>query len=611
MTLHVCVLGIDGSGKTTLAISLPTILAAEMGIRAGWAGETFAICDPDEDHLAPGFHPEGFPLQARLSERFKRLAKKAVDCRKLYPALKLANLAFQDCAARRLARRYDVEVMVSEGNTLLCAMGRAPNYLSPASDQSKAHRLAPNVRDLESIFAYLVEGKPLPSESRAALPGLRKARLICRLALFLGIEAAWLPDVILFLDVSPETAVNRIASRLQKIDGHENPLDLAQAQETYLRTVEAFRRYRKSGRAYRIAGEDLSPGDVLRVALECLRPRIAVCEYKGLASKAPLGTTTAKLSGGAVWRRVLNWRYILRHLIPKFFHGAWREPMFVFSKCGRRLLKEGYSAEVMRLIYDQKEGRCSAWDGVFLGYPLHRSVYDRLHILTRRIEPELEDRLRSNREVRILTAPSGFAYDVFRPLESIASRLPRLAQRVHVVAADLDPGGSLAEQLTRRAAKLGIRFRFVRGDITCQQTGAELEKRAPYDMALFVGLSSWLPKPDAVRHLKWLRENLREDGLLITDCFTAEAYAISGRYAGYKAHYYAPDSYKALLDYCGFDGLGAIVESGPNGINHVVAASPRPVAPMRWSGRFEEVKATTADSLTDCGCGIAFCGHSA
>ncbi len=32
-----------------------------------------------------------------------------------------------------------------------------------------------------------------------------------------------------------------------------------------------------------------------------------------------------------------------------------------------------------------------------------------------------------------------------------------------------------------------------------------------------------------------------------------------------------------LLDYCGFDGFHAAVESGRDAINHVLAASPRPV----------------------------------
>jgi hypothetical protein len=76
-------------------------------------------------------------------------------------------------------------------------------------------------------------------------------------------------------------------------------------------------------------------------------------------------------------------------------------------------------------------------------------------------------------------------------------------------------------------------------------------------------------------HLRWIRKSLREDGLLLTDSFTPEAYALSGRYVGYKANYYEPEVYRALVDYCGFDGLGADVESGRDRINHVLIASPR------------------------------------
>ena len=52
-----------------------------------------------------------------------------------------------------------------------------------------------------------------------------------------------------------------------------------------------------------------------------------------------------------------------------------------------------------------------------------------------------------------------------------------------------------------------------------------------------------------------------------------EAYALSGRYIGYKANYYAPEVYQAMLDYCGFDGLTADVTSGRDGINHVIVAA--------------------------------------
>lgn len=71
MTLHVCVLGIDGSGKSTATAALPAALAGE----TGETGETFHLRSPDEDHLAPKFHPEGLPLSARLAGWFKKAAR--------------------------------------------------------------------------------------------------------------------------------------------------------------------------------------------------------------------------------------------------------------------------------------------------------------------------------------------------------------------------------------------------------------------------------------------------------------------------------------------------------------------------------------------------------
>jgi hypothetical protein len=147
-------------------------------------------------------------------------------------------------------------------------------------------------------------------------------------------------------------------------------------------------------------------------------------------------------------------------------------------------------------------------------------------------------------------------------------------KRVHVTAADLDPHGVIEEELSARAQRLGIQFEFLRGDITDQGVRNRLEESAPFDLALFVGLSSWLPKPQTMVHLGWLQESLHRGGRLITDCFTPEAYALSGRYIGYKANYYSPEVYKAMLDYCGFDGLAADLESGRDGINHVLVASP-------------------------------------
>jgi energy-coupling factor transporter ATP-binding protein EcfA2 len=577
MTLHVCVLGIDGSGKSTVVAALPSIMAAESGLVAGSAGEAFRVVAPDEDRLTPKFYPDGLPTAARLSMRFKRAAKRLVDHPALYPAFKLTQMLLQDSAARKLARRYDAAVFVSDGNAFLSTTGRAGNYLRTASANSDPATPAPEAEDLRAVFAYIFDDVPVPERSRQKLPTLGKGKLIYKLNNLLRLHGVWLPDVVIFLDLSPEVAFGRIRSRRQKIDRHENLADLAQAREMYLRTLEAFQKYRSPEDAHRVRVDDLTLGETIRTVIEALRLHLARAEVRGQAStegrNSPLGTT--ELEGGVIRGKASNYRYLVRYLLPKWFSGAWREPTFFFSQLGRLFLKEGYSANVMRVIYDRDERQYSLLDRIFLEYSLHRAVYDRLQILVRKIKPELEARLSEGHQVSIFTAPSGFAYDLFQPLEEIARRDPDAMRRVHLIAADLDPQGILEVNLSDRAQRLNMRFTFIRGDITDQGVRSRLGESAPFDLALFVGLSSWLPKSPTLAHLAWLRENLVDDGRLITDCFTPDAYALSGRYIGYKANYYTPEVYKAMLDYCGFDGLNADQESGRDGINHVLVASPR------------------------------------
>ena len=576
MTLQVCILGIDGSGKSTVATALPGVLAAECGLVAGSASETFRVVAPDEDHLAPKFYPDGLPLAARLSMQLKRAAKRLVDHPTLYPAFKLLQMLSQDSAVWTLSRRYDSAVFVSDGNAFLSTTGRAANYLRAASAEGQSHVSAPDAEDLRAAFSYILDDAPVPENSRQKLPSLGRGKLIYKLSNLLRFQAAWLPDIVVFLDLSPEVALTRIKSRRQKIDRHENLADLNQAREMYLKTLEAFQKYHAPEAAHRIRVDELTVGETVRAVIEALEPHLSADSVSRAAISrlgSPLGTT--KLTGGTIRGKASNLRYVFRYLLPKLFSGSWREPMFFFSQLGRLFLKEGYSANVMRVIYDRDEKQYGLFDRIFLEYSLHRAVYDRLQILVSQIKPELESRLSGGGEVRILTAPSGFAYDLFRPLEEIARQDADAMRRVQVVAGDLDPHGDLEGKLHDRARRLGIRLTFVRGDITDEGVRGRLGEWAPFDLALFVGLSSWLPKPQTLIHLAWLREKLVDNGRLITDSFTPEAYALSGRYIGYKANYYTPEVYKAMLDYCGFDGLTTHLQSGRDGINHVLVAVPR------------------------------------
>ena len=105
MSLHVSVIGIDGSGKSTFAASLPMLLAAEHNVLAGGAGDTYVVNGPDEDHLTAGFAPEGLPVMARVSTTLKRWAKRFTNHRRIYPFFKVPQMMAQDAAARRMEHK--------------------------------------------------------------------------------------------------------------------------------------------------------------------------------------------------------------------------------------------------------------------------------------------------------------------------------------------------------------------------------------------------------------------------------------------------------------------------------------------------------------------------
>jgi SAM-dependent methyltransferase len=276
-------------------------------------------------------------------------------------------------------------------------------------------------------------------------------------------------------------------------------------------------------------------------------------------------------SSRSLFRSVLGYRYLVRYLGGKLLEGSWRELAFPLSEPGRLFLRHGYSAAVMRRIYESDERPQPALDRVFYEYPLHRAVYDRLQLLTHELQHELAARLEHGGRVRVLTGPAGFSYDLFRPLEAIAAADPEALRRVALVAADLDPQGELAPELTARARALGLGdFRLLLGDLTRPELRAAVAEAGPYDLALFVGLSAWLPKPALLQHLRLLRRVVATGGRLISDSFTPAAYALGGHYVGYHASYYPPATYLALLDYCGFPTAGAWVATGRDGINHAV-----------------------------------------
>ena len=277
-------------------------------------------------------------------------------------------------------------------------------------------------------------------------------------------------------------------------------------------------------------------------------------------------------------KKVLTYQYLARYTLPNLHRGSAHELTFPLSQLGQLFFREGYSAEIMKAIYLQDSQRYGPLDRIFLYYPLHRAVYHRLRILKRLVEKEFWHRLERlpiGGTVKVMTAPSGYAFDLLQPLERIARSGRERVRPIHILASDLDPDGRIERGLVQAAKRTG--FEFVQGDLTSTEMQERFKRSGPYDMVVFVGLSCWIPKPHLIHHLKLVhRHLLAPDGVLFTDCFTPQAFALSGKYVGYKANYYSPREFTSILAYCGFEPADITWESGTEGINHVCVARTRP-----------------------------------
>jgi shikimate kinase len=565
MTTHIALLGLDGSGKSTVARSLPALLSARHGVRVGGMGEAAWVSTPDEDLVAPGFVSAGLPTAVRLNAFFRRLAKAVVNRPVLYSIFKLIQMLVQDVGAHRLARRYRTDVMVSDGNLVLCTAGRAANYLWPASNPALAH--VPVTACIQALFMYLLHATPVEPRLMA-MPRMQLARGICGLLRLMRIQRI-LPHVVVFLDCEPTVALQRAVNRKRPLDRHENLHDMTQAREQYAATL---RMLDGSVAVHVLPTTQQQPWqtlDAIHTALDnlpSLNPPIQLARG---------GAPQQSARGWFLIKKLFHPRYVLGCLVRYALQGAWREPFFLYTGMGRLLLREGYSANVMASIYRERAASPGLLQRIFLGYPLHRAVGDRLPIVQQRILTALKARLCLAGDVRIFTGPSGFSEDVMGALSVLAVQQPHAMKRVSLIAADLDPEHTMEPSLRERAEKLGISFTFHRGDLCSAQLRRSVEEGGPLDLAVFVGLSAWLPRRLMVGHLRWLSEMLGRDGTLVTDCFTAAPYAASGHHMGYRANYHSPALYSVLLSTCALDVDATHTACGRDGINHVLLAHPR------------------------------------
>ena len=214
-TFVVAVLGIDGSGKSTLS--------RRLAIDFSGAGRTCLIGDSLEVFAA------GRPraVQPLLKEKLRRwVSAQAKDAKSLarYRIPKLTELLLRDALLGEARRWYGTDQVFLDGSPILNMTAWSilyrPELMSADFCARAMALLAGKAAGKDSLFRDFPE-----------------LRVMKRL----GLTRLAVPDAVIFLDVHPAISMERIRSRGEATQVHETEEKLGRLREAYLLVVEAAR----------------------------------------------------------------------------------------------------------------------------------------------------------------------------------------------------------------------------------------------------------------------------------------------------------------------------------------------------------------------------------
>jgi 1-acyl-sn-glycerol-3-phosphate acyltransferase len=236
----IAVLGIDGSGKSTLSRRLALELSADCN--SCLIGDRLELFADGEPRAAE-------PL---LKEKIRRwISSQAKDAKSLarYKIPKLTELLVRDALTGEAKRWYGPETIVMDGSPLLNMTAWSALYRPDMMSADFCGRAM-------SILTGRRNG------SRELYREFRELKVMKRL----GLTHLHLPDVVLFLDVDPAVSMERIEKRGEKMQVHETAEKLERLRNAYHLVVEAARDQMKLP-AFIVEGDR----DIESVAEEALR----------------------------------------------------------------------------------------------------------------------------------------------------------------------------------------------------------------------------------------------------------------------------------------------------------------------------------------------------
>ena len=216
---YIAFLGIDGSGKSTLSKSISKLLSDN--------SSTALVSDKLEFFKNKKLKPTQPFITENIRERVSKIAKNAKSL-KLYKIPKLAELLLRDTLLIEIKRWYNPDIIVLDGSPLLNLTAWAILYKEKFFNENVCLKA---IKILSSKDEDIARDDQIYKDF-SELSALKKLRLT-----HLNI-----PDIVIFLDVDPGIAINRINNRGQKKQVHETEEKLSKLRNAYLITCRVIQK---------------------------------------------------------------------------------------------------------------------------------------------------------------------------------------------------------------------------------------------------------------------------------------------------------------------------------------------------------------------------------
>ena len=213
----IAILGIDGSGKSTLSKNISKRLSEKTSVAL--VSDKLEFFDNNQLKQVQPF------ISENIRSLVSKYAKNAKSL-KLYKIPKLTELLLRDVLLVEIKKWYCPDIIVLDGAALLNLIAWAILYKEDSFNEDECLKAV-------KILASRDEEIPKNDHIYQNFPELSTLKK-------LKLNHLNLPDIVIFLDVEPDIAMERIKKRGEKIQVHETEDKLSKLRNAYLVTCKVI-----------------------------------------------------------------------------------------------------------------------------------------------------------------------------------------------------------------------------------------------------------------------------------------------------------------------------------------------------------------------------------